>query len=782
MFESIRQFAIFNKILDVRENEWANLLVAWVLRFLYRIVFVINWTLIVAIFVANIGIKGLPYLFAINALFTILGSIFFSTFLDSIKRETLIKIMVLVSGILFCVAGFMFNISQLAFFSILIVSESIFLIQLKMMLDAFTEDLFTPLSGERIFPIVEASETVGGIIGGILIFALPATLPIASMAFLSVILIFLIFPVLYYYSVSVKKNKFTLSHTKRHLKSPVGIIDKLKSEFSNKRQMSFIKGLAVIVFLQWFVFNLMEFQYTKAVFSKVSSVVMESGSGFEHAFIHDLGILFMLFSVSALIIQCFLGGKIIKSLGVIGSMILHPIVTLVSIVGVFMNFNFYTAVLAKNNFVATSVVYTNAYHSSYYAIKENMREYVREFLDGFVRPIGALLGTLALILFQFFANDVSIVFYLNVFMIITVFVFMYATYLQQEKYTNISLHELNNMKNKEDRLTFIDILAQNGHKDATKELIKILLNEKEDISIKIHILKALAELQDPDALAGLSQCLESKVSVIKEKTLATLLSYKDLRSYLNGNLLLKYELLNFLKKVYVSQRSPIIKSNVIFLLSRISATSAIEFLLNVLNGKDERFKPDAIYALGNYKDSSICEFLTPFLSSKNINQQINAAISLGRTEEFRDEALYHISAFLYSGEKEKVALGLFAVGELKLKKEKAVCFRYLKSKDLNLRMQSAVALLKMGVSEAIPAIVDFKLMKNDFVTENLKYLMRNIDSKLLKNIEKIVKHIVEDQIKNAYLKRELITLKRLYTIVEDYDEVDVVNKLISKKS
>jgi len=790
MLENIKQFSLLNRVFDVKNNEWPKLLIAWFAKFLYKIVFVINWTLVVAIFVANMGIQSLPYLFVINAFFTILGSIFYSTFLDSFKKTTLIALTVFGSGILLFLSGLFFGVSQLMFFAALIVVESICLVQLKMLLDAFSEDLFNPLSGERVFPIIEAAETIGGIVGGVLIFSLPKSMPISNFSYLSVILIFLILPFIGYYSYVLKHKKVVLKKPRKYIKSPLGIIDKLKLEFSNKNQMKFIKGMVFIVFLQWFLFNLMEFQYTKAVYSKVSSVVIESGGGFEHAFIHDLGILFILFSVSALIIQLFLGGKIIKSLGVVGSMILHPIVTLISLVGTFANFGFATAVLAKNNFTATTIIYTNAYHSAYYAIKENTREYVREFLDGFIRPIGALLGTLVLILMQFLIPDKEIVFYLNVAMIVVTAVFLYFTYSQQDKYTAISVHGLGD-KNKEERFNAIDILAQNGHKNASGELTKILLNESEDISVKVRILRAFSESQDGSAVSAISKCLYSDSRIIKEKAVDTLLSYKELRSIVSANLLLKYELLNSLKKIYLSEKSPAIKSSIIFLLSKISATSAVEFLLNVLKRDEERFKPDAIYALGNYKDSSIIEFLKPFLKSKNANQQINTAVALGRTDKYFDEASYLISSFLYSGKSEKIAYGLFAVGELKLKKEKAICFRYLRSKNVDLRMQSAVALLKMNCYEAVPVVVDLRFMKNEAINEKLKYLMRDIDVRMLKNLDKILAHVVHQKtneiiskIKSpaSFQKRDLNNLKWLYNMTEEYEDAELINKLILKKT
>ena len=203
----------------------------------------------------------------------------------------------------------------------------------------------------------------------------------------------------------------------------------------------------------------MEFQYTKAIYQNVSEAIFDAGSGFEHAFVHDLGTLFMLFSASALIFQLFVGGRLINSLGVIGSMLIHPIVTLLSLFGLTWKFNFATAVLAKNNFMITSVIHTNAYHSSYYAVKEDLRHHVREILEGMIRPAGAIAGTLILIGLQKLFSGNFLILVVNLAMILSSLLLLYFTYRQQSKYTNVVISDLYSGDSRI-RMNAIDIFAQ----------------------------------------------------------------------------------------------------------------------------------------------------------------------------------------------------------------------------------------------------------------------------------------------------------------------------------
>ena len=123
MLQNIRQISLLNKIFNVRGNEWPKISVAWIITLLYRIGFVIGWTVLVALFVSNYGIASLPYLFVINAAFSIIGSLVYSTFLDKISKELLMVITIFITcAILF--AGYFLSNNLILFFALIIVSLS----------------------------------------------------------------------------------------------------------------------------------------------------------------------------------------------------------------------------------------------------------------------------------------------------------------------------------------------------------------------------------------------------------------------------------------------------------------------------------------------------------------------------------------------------------------------------------------------------------------------------------------------------------------------------------
>ncbi len=790
MLENIRQISVLNKVFNLKESEWTRVSMSWLMRFTYRVSFVIAWTIIVGLFVGKYGIKAIPYLFIVNAVFTMIGSLLYSVLLEKFKKWKLMSFTIVSAVFVSALALYLLPVSEVAFFALLIVAEAVFLMQLKVLMDGYIEEMFNPLESERTFPLIESSETIGGIIAGLIVVFLTGSIATPQFVYLMIGFLLLALPLILIHEFILNKSLKINEKEETEERCP-SVISKFKKEFSDIKSFSFLKGLFLIVFLHWFLFNLLEFQYTSAIYQNVSTVVMDAGSGFEHAFVHDLGQLFILFSGSALLIQFFVGGRLINSLGVMGSMLIHPIITLLSTIGLVLNFSFSTAVLAKNNFTITNIIYTNAYHSSYYAIREKFREHTREMLEGFIRPLGAVFGTFALIVLQEIFSGSLTVYSVNILMVVFALVLLVVTYLQQEKYTKIAVNDLLQKTDKRERINAIDILAQKGHGSSLPTLSKVLLDENEPVSIRVRILRAFAELENFDAIETIVKCFKCKKSIIRETAIEALSSYKVLGKSSKKCLFIEYELVEALKHLYKTEKREEIRSKIIVLLSKLSPVATFDFLLSILKNSRGELKADAIYAFGNYDDYHIIHVIKPFLKSKVPHYKINAAIVLGQFDEFEDESLYTVYSYLHSGKPHLIEFALYAIGELGLKKQKRICMNFLSSKNLELRMQSALALAKMGDKEAIPVLIDLLFDENPEISKKLRKLLKNVDVKISKNIDKIVRHIVEKEVERLRPKdssssleglddKNLKTLKLLYCLSEEYDEMEVIDTLTNK--
>ncbi len=787
MIQSLGQIEVLNKIFNIRGSEWSKIGVAWLIRFLYRVSFVIGWTILVAMFVAKYGIYSLPYLFVLNAIFTAIGTFFYSTFIDRFSKQQIMTFTVFVIGAILFWATQVAVSNPVLFFALLIVVISVFLMQFRIILIGYTEEMFTPLESERTFPVIEASETLGGIVAGILVTFFASYIATFKFVYLMIAVLFLTIPLILFYrneneAISAVKENFSRSDS-------VPLLSKVKKIFTGDKHRAYIKGLFLIVLFHWLIFNLLDFQYTKAVYQNVSSVILEAGSGFEHAFVHDLGVLFILFSTSALLVQFFLGSRLVNYLGVVGSMLLHPIVTLLSLFGLMASFNFGTAVLAKNNFTITSVIHTNTYHSAYYAIREDLRGHVREILEGIIRPVGALAGTLILILLQRFFLDNQLVFYVNLLMIVATCCLFYVTYLQQEKYTQVAIDDLLNSHDRDIRFDAVDILAQKGHSSSMEVLVKVMLDSNESVSLRIKVLRALADLQSSELILEIIKCLDSDKAVIREAALETIASYKILKGNSKKNLFLKFILIDRLKKLYQMEQHEDVLSKIIHLMSILSNIATVEFLFGVLKDARGQSKIEAIYALAHYNDEDVASSVFPYLKSRNQAEQIYAAIALCRFKKFRDECFHLISSFIFSETPSKIAYGLFAIGELRLKNKRRFCLKLLNSTNLNVKMNAAIALAKMGLNDAVPSLIELLFSEDGDVSRRTKKMLRNVDVRISKNVDKILRHVVATEVEkllegdgaaslNELQNDRLIKLKWLYGLVEEYEQMELIDSLI----
>jgi len=690
-----------------------------------------------AMFVAKYGIKALPYLFILNGIFTIIGSVLYSAVIHRIKKNLCLVLTIFASmGTLFL--AYWFRQSAFLFFAFLITAVSVFLSQFRIVLNSLIEDYFNPLESEKVFPILESSETVGGLIAGIVI-TFCASFIKTSVAFLYfwAALLILIVPIIMIASVVLTPPEIHLSHGKE--KENPDIISKLKTIFKENKYFSFIKGLSLVVFLQWVLFNLVEFQYTKAVYQTASHVILEAGSGFEHAFFHDLGVLFIIFSASALIIQLIIGSRLVYSLGVFGSMLIHPILTILSLFGLLFSFNFTTAVLARNNFTLTGVLYASSLESSYYAIRENVRPYLREFLDGILRPVGAIFGTFFLIFLQYFFTGKTLIFYTNIVIFVFAAVMFFVIYRQQKLYTQVASSQFDSEHEKE-KIDAVDVLAQKGHDGNIEFLVSRLNDAHESAEMKKKIIFALGELQNIQTVPELIKCFENKSKIVQEAAVDALAMFRDTEDF-TVNVVMEYELISALENFYKSEKDSYLRLKIINLLSRHSNVEAADFLLKILKTSKGDFKAGVIYSLGNIRDSAICKFIMPYLKSADAAQKISAAIAVGRFREFYDEAKYIIDTFLHSPKNSEIALGIYAVGELKIRSRKKFCLMYLDSKNLELRAQAAIALAKLGEDVSIPALVDILKSGKSEVKEMVGRNLQNVDVRIYKNIDKIMTHI-----------------------------------------
>ena len=103
-------------------------------------------------------------------------------------------------------------------------------------------------------------------------------------------------------------------------------------------------------------------------------------------------------------------------------------------------------------------------------------------------------------------------------------------------------------------------------------------------------------------------------------------------------------------------------------------------------------------------------------------------------------------------------------------------------------MYSAIALAKMAYQESIPVLIDLIFHSDKKQSSKVKRLLKNVDVRISKNIDKIVKHIVTEEIEKIigdgtksmkrFNRETLLNLVWLYSLIEEYEEVEAIENYL----
>lgn len=483
--------ALVQRLLNLSPREGARTVYAWLIRLLLKIGIVAGWTSVVAMFVTRYSVSSLPLLFLFQAIFTMLGMLLFSFLLERFQVKTLIAISSLLAAVTFFGAA-LFNKHELIFFALSIVGHGMFLPQVIIFLSNYLEDFFTPWDCPRLFPLIESAETIGGIIGGLVLANAGLELMGHKMLYLWVVLIFLFLAVVYV--LEPKKTPYYDKYGVATCKKGSCInLDGLYQGLQEIKRIPFLQVLMMVFFVQWMIAHLLEFQFTKSIDEMIGTGV--SLNEHEASLIHGLGSFQVILHIFALVVQLLLGSRILKFLGIFGGFVLHSLVTLLSVVSLYLGFNYFTALLARNNFEATTIIHKNSYEAVYYGFRHGAQRPVREFFEGLVLPLATVASTLILFAIQAFFIQAHFLPVVQLFLFFAAISMTYFSFHLQKNYISMVRRQLLYSPEKNAILHAVEILAQNGHKDSSK-VLREGFEKCGDPEVKRKIVRALAMIED----------------------------------------------------------------------------------------------------------------------------------------------------------------------------------------------------------------------------------------------------------------------------------------------
>lgn len=794
---------IIGKTLNVSEGEWGRLAIAWLTRFFFQVGFVIGWTLLVALFVSRMGVSYLPLFFLINAVLVILGSVGFAFIIGKISPYKLaVGTTVMAILTLFFARSILDTDSYLYFFIFALIAEAAFCRQISILLSNFAERLFTPLEGERMFPLIESAETLGGIGAGLVAvigvaYFTPEELIFAWIGFLAILAILLVG-----YSWWSERDLPRLIFEKEEKSEDISRLEQIFSGAKHLRRYKFLRNIALAIMLQWLFFTLLDFQYTLVV--QHNSEVLQAqahGEMLHHAasdslesqMTHGLGILHIIFSAGGLLMQLFFASRILGKLGIVRTFFTHPLFSLLSFSAMTFSHGFGTVVFAKFQNEATGVLAKNSIHNSYYSFPEKMREAIKEFLEGFMRPIGSLFGALILLALNFFIpHDFAL--WVDVILIAVAAISIILVWGTRKSYTQLSKKILEKPGLHPDKFDAVEVLAQPGHHEPTEHLIRSLHFRNEPTELRIKILQTLGAIRDentiPDILEALAPDEKPEVQLTAIKVLG---EFQNLGKYFYTQAFTRYRVVHTLADML---RQPTttkkIRRAIIQVFATLHEAEIVPILLNMLEDKDPEIRADAVYVMGFFHDASTAYFLEKYLIDDHVKVRANTLITLWQFKRYRLKLLIKLVSLLESKELDDQLSAIYVLGEIQAQQEIPRLRKYLEHSDHNLRIYSAIALAKMGHEDVFEQIADEVLHEDETratqARKMIEHLPNHMRKKFQKNLRRRISSQINKIIKNTNSKYAHQTspeiLRKLhdyYRMIEEEGEAMRIRLLLDQK-
>ena len=757
---------IANRIFNIADHEWPRVAAAFLTKLFFQIAAVATGTILIALFVAHFSIEHLPFLLIVESVVVVLGTAIFSKILKKNAVENLIAIgAILAAG--FLIAAVFFEKDAMIFFGLAIVGFSVFLAQIGIWISLFVEKIFTPLEGERAFPIVESSEPIGGILAGILIVGLFPFFEAEKMLFFVAAILVAIAPILLF---SLKK----INAVPRFRKKENSVAKKnfKKEKIWGRairffRHSPFLTGLFVIVFLQFFAVHFLEFQFTKAVDEKVNIAQISAENSTErHAELltHSIGEIHITIYGILLLLQLFAASRITRKLGVVRTFAIGPVASFFGFLGMFFHFGFSSAAVARGAFEIGNGIGRNAFGAAFYAMRENFRAEAKEFLEGVARPAGSLIGTIFIVGLQNLFSGETLTSILSGILVLVAAISSFLAFRLQKNYTLLSRKNLESRKNLDEKIDAIEILSQPGHQNAVDYLVRALEFRREMPEIRVKILKTLGKIQKTDAIPAILKCLDDENKKVQMAAVSALGNFQNLGESFFEQSFSKFQISKKLKKIFFQSKNKNLKIAAVKVLANFRDAEIVPILIETLKKDDPEIRAEAIAIVGLFRDPSTIEFLTPHLNDENPAVRAAAISALWPFVPLRLRLILEMTKMLESKNRDEILSGIDALGNTKWAAEKPRLSKFLKSDDEEIRHRTAAALAKMNDENAI---------------DHLFYFLFHPKKTIGKKTRKLLK-VVHDDIRRAVRKKSLREVARRISAIFQKAKTNILEHLPEK--
>ncbi len=801
----------FWKNLKIAEHEVDRVTFLWGLRFLYQIGFIWSWTVVTSIFLEKFGAENLLYLFLVDAWLLLIGSALAHFIFIKIKNHYFL--LGTIWGTLLCILlSWVYREDGILFFTSLILAKDLFYSQLNIGLYRKNESLLSPTEAQRLMPTIDSAVTIGTIVSALFF--------LGSLYFfdLKTTLFFWVIPLLLLFVMVVREYFILKSIPNIDFKKPENQTEMshIEQAIEAVKGVSFLRFMSFLVLVESALFTIIDFEFLKYIkdksektlhtsvefksellqsnllqdslnaMGKVSeTIVSVPQEVVQQYFTHtsvasQLGFLALVFGAIALVIQFFLASRILEKVGVIYAMMLFfggllgMIFTFV-MGGVNMKF-------IRGYQHGFESIFESAYHISFYSIFSHKRESVRHLFEGFVRPIGMIIGVgLAFLVSFFMENGMGIL------MLFLTAILIFIVIPMRPHFTKIS-HD--NLKSKQDlgaKLHSIEVLTQKGHDSSLEILSRELLDKKTHPIIREKIIVASSQINNPKIIHTYLKILgrASESEEIKIQVLESALKLTSLKNYWGEHVFAQHHLIQVLNGIFDSTEHKYLKKLVIMnIFKHLPQDKVVPFFLDTLSLDDEELKSVCLRsAVEIFKDPEIIYYIREYLGHKSRKLRGYAIIALWNFEN-KKKLRKLIEKLLKSDNSKDVVTALYTIGEVQDATYEKYLHPFFDHDSEEVALHSAIALAKLGNHQAIPLLLHFLFGEDEKLARKTFYMLKrapNILNLLKKEIQLEVSKKTQEILQTKNNKDSVVLenlsdatkiyLQRLFRLAEKYDGI-----------
>ncbi len=387
-----------SKVFNVHEGEHGRVILSWLIFLIVMSGIILGRNARDSIFLKNVGIKYLPYMYVLNAVFVVMVSLVYSSVIDKMDRtKFMIGSTALYTGIII-VSRIMLGMHLQWFYTVCYVIVQILWLIGLMQFWTYMGDVFDARESKRLFPLISTGGLVGMVVSGIGAKYLVAIIGTENL--------FVVWGAMLTVSIgliAVLSRKYIKQPEKSAKTRPAAVAQKksqwteFKDGFEYIKNIRLLRTMLFINLAMWVVFTIVDYQFNKVIAQTYTD--RDQLTAFLGLFRAGAGLL-------CLIVQLGVTTRLLSALGVGRTIAVHPSFMGVATALMTLKFGFFTASFGKfGDHVLLYTVQDSSYQMLYNPIPPDKRGRARAFVEGYIKPISMGIAGLVLILSALFLTD-----------------------------------------------------------------------------------------------------------------------------------------------------------------------------------------------------------------------------------------------------------------------------------------------------------------------------------------------------------------------------------------